>query len=62
MGDAIAVDSTGLGGLKVRTIQAAFAQLVKGDLASAKSILGGSAGQWRSVYAQSPEIEARDAF
>jgi hypothetical protein len=62
MGDAVAADSTGMGGLKVRTIQAAFSQLVKADRAEAKSILGGSAGQWRSVSAQYPEIEARDAF
>jgi hypothetical protein len=62
IGDAIVEDSTGRGGLKTRTIQDALAQLVSAGLVESKAILGGLPGQWRAVYAQSPEIEARDAF
>jgi hypothetical protein len=48
--------------LKARTIQEALKQLVSADLVESKGILGASGGQWRSVRAHSPEIEARDAF
>jgi hypothetical protein len=62
IGDVLADDSSGRGPLKARTIQAALKDLVSADLAEPKSILGGTAGQWRSVYAQSLEIEDEDAF
>jgi hypothetical protein len=62
IGDALAEDSTGLSPLKARTIQTALQRLVEAELVETKSILGSSGGQWRSIRAHSPEIEARNAF
>ena len=61
IGDAMAEETARLP-LKARTIQEALKQLVSADLVESKGILGASGGQWRSVRAHSPEIEARDAF
>jgi hypothetical protein len=62
IGDELAHDSMGRPPLKARTIQAALKQLVAGDFAETKGILGGTSGQWRSIRAQSAEIEAEYAF
>jgi hypothetical protein len=62
IGDALAEDSTGRSPLKARTIQDALKRVVTADLVESKSILGASAGQWRSIRAQSPEMVGEDAF
>jgi hypothetical protein len=61
IGDAMAEDTTRLP-LKARTIQEALKQLTTVGLVESKGILGSTGGQWRSIRALSPDIEAKHAF
>jgi hypothetical protein len=61
IGDGLAGDSTGQKVLRARTIQDALAALVAEGLADAAGGRGSSGGRWRSVRAQSIDIEVKNA-
>ena len=63
IGDAVAVEDSGRGGLQVRTIQLALVSLLEADLAVFRCpSWAGAAGQWRSARSQGTETEAEYDF